>query len=219
MRRSWKSASDPMPDSVTPSHSVRLLATFAVLLALLLPAVAGARTRHHRHHRTHHATHCRGANRSARHASRAALKRAVVCLINQQRRRHGLPALREDRRLDRSAQRWTNTMASHREFTHGTDFAGRISAAGVNWGAAGENIATGFATPRQVVDAWMASPGHCANILSPLYSLVGTGVVRRDVPPARRRTAAWTQDFALPMGARQPSGNWGAANGCPYRVH
>jgi uncharacterized protein YkwD len=210
-----------MSNSMTPSHRLRPLAAFFMLVALLLPAAAGASARYHRHqrHHRHHATHCRGANIAARRASRALIKRAVVCLINQQRRAHGLPALRDDRRLDRSAQRWTNTMATHREFTHGTDFAGRISAAGLNWGAAGENIASGFSTPRQVVDAWMASPGHCMNILSPQYSLVGTGVVSHGVPPAGHRGATWTQDFARPMNARQPSGNWGAANGCPYHVH
>ena len=61
-------------------------------------------------------------------------------------------------------------------FSHGTNFAARISAVGYVWRAAGENIATGFQTPRGVVNAWMASTGHCQNILNPTYGNVGTGI-------------------------------------------
>ena len=72
-------------------------------------------------------------------------------------------------------------MVSSDVFSHGTNFAGRISAAGYVWRSAGENIATGFQTPRSVVNAWMASTGHCQNILNPTYGNVGTGVSRAPV--------------------------------------
>ena len=72
-------------------------------------------------------------------------------------------------------------MVSSDQFTHGTDFATRIGAVGYDWRMAGENIATGYDTPRAVVRAWMASTGHCENILDPSYRNVGTGISTRAV--------------------------------------
>ena len=124
---------------------------------------------------------CPNANAAVGQAPAQALRSAVVCLINQARAAHHLPTLHESVLLDRSAQRWTSSMVASDEFSHGTNFASRITAAGYVWRAAGENIATGFATPRSVVRAWMASTGHCQNILNPQYRNVGTGVSPRAV--------------------------------------
>jgi uncharacterized protein YkwD len=148
-------------------------------------------------------------------ATRAQLQHAVVCLVNQQRARHGLPRLRASKRLNRSAQGWTNEMVGHDFFAHGANFSGRITAVGFNWSSVGENIATGFRTPAAVVRAWMGSPGHCRNILTPTFLDLGVGVSKRGVPGAGG-AGTWTQDFGLPMSASAPSGNWGPANGCPY---
>lgn len=201
----------------------RVLTIGAVALTAAVtasPALAG--THHHRrHHRGHHrhaaaARACRSANTPVGSASRQAVKSAVVCLINKQRAGRGLPALRESSLLDRSAQGWSDTMVATGQFTHGFNFAGRISAVGFAWSTAGENIATGFATPRTVVNAWMASTGHCQNILNPTFSSVGTGVVNRVVGGFASQGATWTQDFALPLGHRPPSGDVGPMDGCPY---
>ena len=107
-------------------------------------------------------------------------------------------------------------MVATHSFTHGTNFAARISAAGFKWSSAGENIATGFMTPRQVVNGWMASTGHCENILSPTYRDVGTGVNRHAVGGYASGPATWTQDFALPMGSSAPSRRFGPMDRCPY---
>ncbi len=184
-----------------------LLFAVAVIAA---PAGAASRRRHDRR-----ALACAHAGTVVGATSRRATKAAVVCLINQQRTAHHLPALRESALLDRSAQGWTNTMVDTGDFTHGADFAARISAVGFAWRAAGENIATGFLTPRAVVNAWMGSTGHCQNILNPTFTTVGTGVVLRVVGFAGRG-ATWTQDFALPAGRRAPSHNTGPMDGCPY---
>ncbi len=138
----------------------------------------------------------------------------MVCLVNRQRTERGLPSLRANRDLDRSAQRWTREMVNHHEFTHGSDFAARISRSGYDWSWAGENIATGYATPSAVVRAWMGSTGHCENILDPSFRAVGTGVSRRAA--AADAPGTWTQDFGLRIGQRSPSGNYGPADGCPY---
>jgi uncharacterized protein YkwD len=144
------------------------------------------------------------------------MRTAVVCLVNKQRTARGLPALNEQSQLQRSAQNWTNTMVVQNTFTHGAAFWNRIQAAGYDWQAAGENIATGFATPQDVVNGWMGSTGHCRNILNPQYVSVGTGVLGRPVPSAASDAATWTQDFGLTMNQNAPSHNWGPANGCPY---
>jgi uncharacterized protein YkwD len=190
------------------------IALVGLLCAGALAASPAAARSHHHRHRAHAARACANADATVGATSRKAIKSAVFCLINKQRAARGLPALRESSRLDRSAQGWSNTMVATGSFTHGADFAARISAVGFAWRAAGENIATGFLTPSAVVAAWMASTGHCQNILNPTYSSVGTGVVHR-VVGFGGNGATWTQDFALAAGHHPPSGNWGPANGCP----
>jgi uncharacterized protein YkwD len=158
---------------------------------------------------------CANANTPAAHATKQAMRKAVVCLINKQRTARHLPALQEQSQLERSAQGWTNTMVAHDDFTHGAEFWTRIQAAGFDWQFAGENIASGFATPREVVTAWMASQGHCRNILDPQYASVGTGISSRAVGSAASGAATWTQDFGTTLAQHAPSDNWGPANSCP----
>jgi uncharacterized protein YkwD len=200
------------------------------ILATLVSAAAGrSDLNHHRYarHRQHHARRhsarpagaskqCAGADTPDSGANAGLMRAAVLCLVNEERAAHHLPALRNNGRLDRSAQAWSEHMVAAGDFSHGTAFAARLAAVGYNWAAAGENIATGYPTPRQVVLAWMASPEHCQNILTPSYRDLGTGVVDSPVAGAASGPATWTQDFGLKMGAAPPSGNWGPANGCPY---
>lgn len=184
----------------------RIATTLAMLIASLsLTSVAAGHTRG-----------CAAVHATIAHASRAELQRAVVCLINQERRSRGLPGLRENPRLNRSAQGWTNVMVTHRDFSHGADFAARISAVGFDWSNVGENIATGYGTPTGVVKAWMASKGHCQNILNPVYRDVGTGVSDNSISGSSTLAGTWTQDFGLLMGQHAASGNWAPAEGCPY---
>ncbi|MGI8864508.1 MAG: CAP domain-containing protein [Solirubrobacteraceae bacterium] len=157
---------------------------------------------------------CAGADAAAGDASVAMMRSAVVCLVNQQRAARHLPALHSSRRLDASAQRWTNDMIRTSTFSHGPDFSSRIDATGYFWSTAGENIATGFATPREVVTAWMASLDHCTNILNPTFRDVGTGVNSQAL--GRYGASTWTQDFGLWMGHHAPSHNFGPQHGCPY---
>ncbi|MGI8712378.1 MAG: CAP domain-containing protein [Solirubrobacteraceae bacterium] len=164
-----------------------------------------------------HSLPCGHAHAPIRAASRAELRTAVVCLINQQRRDRHLPALAANGRLDHSAQGWTNEMVSHRNFSHGASFSARISAVGFDWSNVGENIAGGFQTPAAVVNGWMASTGHCQNILSPAYREVGTGVSAGSSVAGSNAPGTWTQDFGLLMGQHPASSDYGPASGCPYR--
>ena len=159
---------------------------------------------------------CANAITPATSMSRGAMRASVVCLVNQQRVHHHLPPLRADQDLNRSAQGWTNTMVQTGDFTHGTNFAGRISAAGYDWSSAGENIAAGFQTPWEVVKAWMASPDHCTNILDPTFVDVGTGLSTQHL--GQYGPSTWTQDFGLWVGHNSPSNNHGPQNGCPYKI-
>jgi len=208
--------------------SRRITLVLPALAAGLIAAAPAAATSHpkkppvHRParpvRRSHDPAGCADADTPATSASKQAMRTAVVCLINQQRTSRHLPALQANSDLDNSAQGWTDTMVATHQFTHGYDFASRISAAGFHWSSAGENIATGFQTPRQVVRAWMASTGHCQNILSPTYQNVGTGVSAHPVPGFASGPSTWTQDFGLWMGHSAPSGNYGPSSGCPYNI-
>lgn len=130
---------------------------------------------------------------------------AVVCLVNKQRHHHGLPELSTNAKLDRSAQEWANYMARHHYFGHGA-WVARITATGLDWSNIGENIVSGSTEPTGAVNTWMASTGHCKNILDPVYRNTGVGVAGR----------YWVQDFGLVVGQRPPSADYGPANGCPY---
>jgi uncharacterized protein YkwD len=194
-------------------RAIRALAP--LIVAASMTAAPAAAAHHSRHRPVRHARRgCAHANVPATQAPARALRVAVLCLINERRAARGLPTLHASPPLNRSAQRWTNEMVSTGEFTHGSDFAARITAAGFSWSTAGENIATGFLTPRDVVEGWLRSTGHCQNILSPVYRDVGTGVSARGIPGFGAGT--WTQDFALPRGESPLSRNWGPAKGCPY---
>ncbi|HEY2772212.1 MAG TPA: CAP domain-containing protein [Solirubrobacteraceae bacterium] len=202
-----------MPLITTPSPRLRRLAALGLTAALAAgtaaaPAAASGP-------RAHIATHraCANQNVNAAKAPAQLVRDAVVCLVNQQRSRNGLPKLHESRLLDRSAQHWAHTMIASGDFTHGASFSARISAVGFAWSSAGENIASGYPTPRAVVGAWMASTGHCQNILNPTFTRVGTGVTPHTVG-GYSGGATWAQDFALPRGARAPSHNWGPASRC-----
>jgi uncharacterized protein YkwD len=191
------------------TSAVAAIAAVAVFLILSATAAAAAHSSHR-----HHASHtCTGANTAISASTRPALRAAVVCLINRERTSRGLPALAASSKLDRSAQGWTNELVSHHEFTHGADFAVRISAAGFHWSQAGENIATGYPTPATVVAGWMGSTGHCENILDPAFRDVGTGV---NAGATVVSPGTWTQDFGLPAGQRPASSDGAPAAGCPY---
>jgi uncharacterized protein YkwD len=194
------------------------IATLAIAALTLATPAASA---HHRRpdpvaHIALSSNVCANANTPATQAGKQAMRKAVVCLINRQRSSRHLPALSEQTQLQRSAQGWTNTMVTHNSFTHGTAFWTRIQATGFDWQFAGENIASGFATPRDVVTAWMGSQGHCRNILDPQYASVGTGISSRPVAGVASGPATWTQDFGTTLTQHAPSGNWAPANGCPY---
>ena len=113
----------------------------------------------------------------------------VVTLINAQRANAGLKPVTVNATLMAEAQRFSDVQAQLRTLSHrGTDntTAGqRLTAAGYRWAFYGENLAAGQETPEAVVAAWMASPGHRANILAPKAREIGIGHTVKADDPAR----------------------------------
>jgi uncharacterized protein YkwD len=91
--------------------------------------------------------------------------------------RAGLPALTRDARLDRAAQLHAENMARQGRMSHVLDGRGvgaRVCDQGVCRTGVGENVAMGQRTTGEVMAAWMASPGHRANIQG-RYRFLGVG--------------------------------------------
>ncbi|GGM15441.1 CAP domain-containing protein [Dactylosporangium sucinum] len=127
-------------------------------------------------------------------ADPATLETQVVTLTNNYRTAHGCGALRIDTRLVAAARAHSTDMVSKNFFSHtgsdGSSFVQREVRAGYTKGASAENIAWGYRTPQDVVNAWINSPGHRANILNCSSVAVGVGVAYK-----ADGTPYWTQDF------------------------
>ena len=105
----------------------------------------------------------------------------VIRLVNEIRVQNGLSALTYNWELSRVARYKSQDMVDNRYFSHtsptyGTPFQ-MIRSFGLSYRSAGENIAYGQRTPQAVVNAWMNSSGHRANILSSSYTQIGVGYV------------------------------------------
>ncbi len=99
-----------------------------------------------------------------------------------------------------AARKHSKDMATRDFFDHtnpeGEDPFDRIGLAGYgSYSQAGENIAAGTDTPQATVDGWLASPGHCANIMSPNYSELGVGAFEGP----GEYVYYWTQTFGRPL--------------------
>ncbi|WEG11693.1 SafA/ExsA family spore coat assembly protein [Pullulanibacillus sp. KACC 23026] len=103
----------------------------------------------------------------------------VINLTNAERTKRGLPALKADWQLSRVARYKAMDMRDNHYFSHTSPTYGSpftmITDFGLSYTAAAENIAGGQETPQAVVNAWMNSAGHRANILSTKYTNIGVG--------------------------------------------
>jgi uncharacterized protein YkwD len=126
-------------------------------------------------------------------SSNTSQENQVSVLINTQRTNHGCGALSTDEKLRTIARAHSADMVAHNYFSHtaynGATFATRIFSVGYTRAYA-ENIAWGQRTPASVVNDWMNSAGHRANILNCSYNHVGVGVAYKS-----NGTPYWTQDF------------------------
>ena len=114
----------------------------------------------------------------------------VVRLVNIERKKAGLEELKHNWELSRVARYKSEDMRdkgyfAHNSPTYGTPFQ-MMKSFGISYRTAGENIAKGQTTPAAVVNAWMNSSGHRANILNPSFTEIGVGYASGNY---------WTQMF------------------------
>ncbi len=105
---------------------------------------------------------------------------ALLKVMNQVRIAHGLRPLRLDVRLERAARGHSAEMLRTGQFFHGA-FTARIRRQGVTAPCVGENLAWGvgaLSRARAIVNMWLASPQHRANLLRAGYRMVGVGALR-----------------------------------------
>jgi len=123
--------------------------------------------------------------------SASAFETQVVELTNAERAKYGLAPLKIYDPLMKVAHAKSQDMATNNYFSHTSPTYGspfdQIKAAGITYRAAGENIAQGQRTPEEVVQAWMNSEGHRANILNANFTHIGVGYVANG--------NYWTQQF------------------------
>ncbi len=115
----------------------------------------------------------------------------VAALVNAERAKYGLSALTVDTKVQQAAL--VRAKETAQSFSHtrpnGSSFSTALTEAGVSNRTAGENIAYGQTTPQQVMNAWMNSSGHRANILNANYTTIGVGYT------VINGTAYWAQLF------------------------
>lgn len=123
--------------------------------------------------------------------SESAYAAEVVRLVNAERAKEGLSALKSDSTVQAAAQvraKETVTSFSHTR-PNGSSCFTALQEAGVSYMGAGENIAYGQKTPAEVVNAWMNSPGHRANIMNGSFTTIGVGCYKSG------NTYYWSQFF------------------------
>jgi uncharacterized protein YkwD len=115
----------------------------------------------------------------------------VVDLVNSERSKAGCEPLTVNEKLTKAAQDHSEDMAAHSNMSHtgsdGSSPGDRIERAGYSWSSYGENVAYGYDSPKSVMEGWMNSSGHKANILNCDFKEIGVGLAQ----PGNY----WTQDF------------------------
>ena len=127
-----------------------------------------------------------------------ALEAEVIRLVNIERSKKGLQALKADWEISRVARYKSQDMINKKYFSHTSPRYGSpfkmLETFGIRFSSAGENIAYGQQTPAAVMKSWMNSSGHRANILSPSYTHIGVGLAK-----SSSGVCYWTQMFTKPL--------------------
>jgi uncharacterized protein YkwD len=131
------------------------------------------------------------------------LKSKIISETNLQRQLNGnLPPLKENAKLDQSALAKANDMFARQYFEHvsptGIDPGKLVQNYGYDYIIAGENLILGnFSSEKDVVQYWMDSPGHRANILNNRYTEIGVAVIKGTY----KGESVWisVQEFGLPL--------------------
>ncbi len=137
------------------------------------------------------------AQESAPSASMGAYEQQVVDLVNKERAAAGLPALKVNTKLAGVAEMKAEDLRDKNYFSHTSPTYGSpfdmMKQFGISYSSAGENIAKGQKTPDSVMNGWMNSSGHKANILNTSFTEIGVGYVTDS-----NGTTYWVQMFIRP---------------------
>lgn len=124
----------------------------------------------------------------------SAIEAEVVRLVNIERQKEGLQPLVASTELSNVARKKSEDMAQKNYFSHTSPTYGSpfdmMKSFGISYRTAGENIAKGQLTAQSVVNAWMNSSGHRANIMNPSFNKIGVGHFK-----SSNGTNYWTQMF------------------------
>jgi uncharacterized YkwD family protein len=124
-------------------------------------------------------------------ATMSAFELKVIDLTNAERAKQGLKPLKADDSLGKVARIKAQDMTDEHYFDHTSPKYGSpfdmMKKFGISFSSAAENIAQGQKTPEEVVNAWMNSAGHRANIMNPSLTNIGVGF--------DSRTNSWSQMF------------------------
>ncbi len=146
------------------------------------------------------------------------LEQDVINLINEERAKRGLPALRVDERLVEAARLHSLDMANNDFLSHtGSDGSSpwdRIARAGYPMVTGGEVIGGGYPTPRSIVDGWLSSPPHRAIILGDFRD-IGVGYAMN---PNSTYVYYWTADLGVSQDGGQPPPTPTGTPFCPTRT-
>jgi uncharacterized protein YkwD len=137
-------------------------------------------------------------------ASQAVQRKAIACLVNSARKHAGRALLTTPAKLERASVLKGRGVVSCAQLTHtpcGADPTAAIRAAGYSYGWWGENLwfgTWGAFSARQVVESWLSSPEHRANILRTGFRHFGVARVRARGVFGEASTAVWVATFASP---------------------
>ena len=110
-------------------------------------------------------------------------------------------ALTWNTQLTQAATAHSLDMVRNNFFDHtgsnGSTLSSRVNATGYAWSGLGENIAAGYGTVSNVMTGWMASPGHCANIMNPAFTQIGVACIKGT--STNRYGDYWTMDLGRPQ--------------------
>ncbi|MCL2774652.1 MAG: SafA/ExsA family spore coat assembly protein [Oscillospiraceae bacterium] len=130
-------------------------------------------------------------------AALATLEDEVIRLVNAERDKYGLPPLTKNWEVARVARIKAQDMIDRKYFSHNSPIYGSpfnmMENFGLKFSSAAENIAQGQKSAAEVMNSWMSSPGHRANILSRTVTQIGVGAAK-----AANGTMYWVQLFIKP---------------------
>ncbi|MFS0690429.1 S-layer homology domain-containing protein [Sporosarcina sp. 179-K 8C2 HS] len=120
----------------------------------------------------------------------------TINLVNNERLQQNIAPLKHDMSLSTIAQAKADDMAENNYFTHNSPTYGSVGDMldhfGYEWSGYGENIAKGYTTAETVVEGWMESPGHRANILQSRFTNIGIGYAID-----KNGTPYWVHQFSV----------------------